>query len=122
MQRFLFFLLFATTGTIVSCTYDKVPPENVECGSGIITYETGPKAIMNRSCAYSGCHVTGNSSGDFSTFQGMKTRLDNGKFEKWVIEDRRMPPSDVPQGKPRFLTEEEILILKCWALEDFPEN
>lgn len=122
MQRFLFFIFFATCLLIHSCTYDKVPQEDLDCGGEIVTYESGPQAIMIKSCSYSGCHVTGFSSGDFSSYSGMKSRLDNGAFEEWVIEDRRMPPADAPDGKPKFLTEDEILVLKCWVDGGYLEN
>ena len=121
MQKFLLFFSFAACVFINACTYDNVPQEDIECNTSI-TYETGPKDIINKSCAYAGCHIAGNSSGDFTSFATMKSRLDNGAFEEWVIEDRRMPPLDAPQGKPKSLTEEEILIFKCWQSQGFNEK
>lgn len=121
MERFLNYLFFAICLLIVSCTTDKLEPEPVIC-TDLVTYQDGPKAILNKTCAYSGCHVAGYSSGDFSSYDAMKARLDNGKFAKWVLNDRSMPPSNVPTGKDDFLTIEELNILKCWAQEGYLKN
>lgn len=115
------FLLFMVTFLSSSCDSDKLPPPNMnDCSMFDYTYDNQVKAIIDASCAYTDCHIAGFSDGDFSTFSGMLSRLDNEKIFDRVIGERNMPP-DFADG-PTSLTDEQIEILTCWIENGYPEN
>ncbi len=121
MQRFLkgsfFFIIIA----ISSCTKDKLPVVIDNCDD-ITTYNADVKLIIDKSCAYSGCHVTGFVYGNHSSYISLKEQLDNGLFKKLVLDERQMPPQYAPVGKPKALSQQEIELIYCWAKSGYPEE
>ncbi len=116
-------LVFCTIGLCImlSCDSDKLPPqETLDCGTNDYTYDANVKAIIDATCAYTDCHVSGFSDGDFTNYAGMVSRLDNGKITERVLEKRDMPP-DYADG-PTVLSDEQIKIFTCWIQSGFPEN
>lgn len=123
----LFFLLVL----LHSCTYDKYevpepatpPPADTtqtgtaltRCDSLNVTYSATVKPITDNNCAISGCHAAGSGNGDFTTYAGLKAKVDNGSFKKRVIEDKTMPPSGP-------LPASDIEKLQCWLDAGAPEN
>lgn len=106
---------------IFSCSRTEVPfGFNGECVSGI-TYTENVEEIINNSCAYVGCHLNNEAPGNFDTFSGLSGAIDNGEFFSRAVVVRDMPPSSVPDDRPRFLTDNEIAIITCWAENDYPE-
>ncbi len=105
------FMVFAT-----ACNYDKLPTPNIDdsCNDVPPTYEGEVKAIINRSCAYTGCHVAGFSFGDYSNFASLSTLIPRGRIEIRSTIIRDMPPTYAPADRPKSLTAQEINILKCW--------
>src|SRR5439155_1224468 len=67
------------------------------------------KPFVLAKCAISGCHVSGFPFGDFSLYDGLKARADNGRIKTLVFEDGLMPPASAEK-----LTEKEKRQLKCW--------
>lgn len=66
----------------------------VTCDVSSVTYATDIVPIINTSCATSGCHVAGGSGpGDFTTYTGLKAKVNNGSFENRVLVQKNMPPS-----------------------------
>ncbi len=120
MQKIIliFVVLIGYTLAIPSCTKDKLPEENLEC-LDTITYVNQIKPILDKSCAYSGCHVVGYVWGDYSSYDAMEKHLETGTFEKKVISTTSMPPSIAPSGKPKSLSEDELLLIKCWAEQGY---
>lgn len=55
-----------------------------------------PKSIqvlVTQYCSYqSGCHEEGSINGDFTTYQGIKAKADNGSLYIRVVVNRDMPP------------------------------
>ncbi|MFI5217892.1 MAG: hypothetical protein ACHQNT_00275 [Bacteroidia bacterium] len=107
---FLLFMLF------VSCTYRKKEIVIEECPVKI-TYENSVKAIIDLHCAISGCHVSGFVIGDYTTYAGIKAKVDNGTFRFRIFETGSMPPAPQPP-----LSEEELTTLKCWLDQGANEN
>ena len=122
MKRFknplaiLFILLFLN-----SCTKDKIIDPEINCTTNV-TYNADIKSIIDKSCAYSSCHVSGFSNGNYLTYSTLKGALTNGQFEKWVIRDRLMPPPDAPLGKPTALSNKELELIKCWKENSYAEK
>lgn len=122
---FCFFLLLLTIG--FACTADKLEaPVGGDCTGVQPTYESGVKEIINRTCSYSGCHLD-SAPGTYTTYDGVRSALASGKFRQRVIIVKDdpiagMPPDNVPNGKAKDLTKEELRILQCWLDGGFPEN
>ncbi|NOT38031.1 MAG: hypothetical protein HOP11_11690 [Saprospiraceae bacterium] len=75
------------------------------------TYTNTVSAIINKTCAVSGCHsVNGSGNGIFDSYDAVKVKVDNGSFKIRVVSQSNMPPV----GAPTSLTVEERAILSCW--------
>jgi len=97
----------------ISCTKDKVPaPEPCE---DVKTYEEAVREIIRSSCNSSGCHDGSSGVGNYNTYEGMLSTLENDLFRQEVVIKKTMPKNDV-------LTDEEFEILKCWAENDYPKQ
>ncbi|HHS95994.1 MAG TPA: hypothetical protein ENJ45_05330 [Phaeodactylibacter sp.] len=108
---FLFAVLFVAS----SCTHDQLPePMMLHCPSDTISYTSYIKSIVDKSCAYEGCHISGFASGNFSSYEGLQSVIDSDAFLKRVSEQKDMPPSYTPSGKPKELTEDELTLVRCW--------
>lgn len=111
-----------------SCTSDQLPEpmELAICETLESSYEANIKDIIDRTCAYSGCHIDA-SIGNFLTYEGMLGRLQNGSIRSRVISLRDdptigMPPDYVQGDRPKDLTQEELEILQCWLEAGFPRQ
>lgn len=118
----IFKVFFLLTGLCFwACDTDKLPPVSaIDCSSVNYTYDMEAKAIIDATCAYSGCHVSGFSDGDFSNYNGMLSRLENESIAERVLNDRDMPPNYA--DGPTSLTEEQFEIINCWIQNGYPEN
>lgn len=112
---FLFFILIA-------CDYDQAaaPTLDKECDDVVVSYENGVEELMERTCAYSSCHVSGFSSGDYTTYESIVPFLD--VIESRTVRAQDMPPNYAPDGKAKTLTADEIQLLDCWIAAGAPEN
>ncbi len=121
------FLLVLVATFLVNCSNDVLPaPETGDCDALQPTYEKDIKAIIDRSCAYSSCHLD-SAPGVFTSYEGLLNDLNDGDFSRRVIslradESLGMPPNNAPDGRPKDLTEDEINIITCWLEAGFPEN
>lgn len=87
------------------------------CGTVDATWTSGVAPIIASHCAISGCHESGASMGDYTTYQGVKAKVDNGTFSLRVFQLQVMPPITQPD-----LTPEEYMQLKCWVENGAPQN
>jgi hypothetical protein len=117
----VFFALSALTQS--ACTYETIPaPEPVAlCDTLQASFQLNVKAILNQSCAYSGCHP------GYSDFKTLEFDLKNGSFKERVFDLKDnavlgMPPDNAPAGRPKDLTEEELELLDCWLKKGYPEK
>lgn len=79
-----------------------------ECDTTQYTYSGTIKAIVDQNCATSSaCHGNGTQYGDFTTYEGLKSRVSNQQIQKRAIVDKDMPPaSPMPDC--------ELLLIKNW--------
>ncbi len=105
---FSFFLLF-------SCSKDDevLTPS---CDGSNLTYNSGISSIINSNCTNSGCHNSGSSNGSWTSYNGMQSSLNNGRFNSRVLVKQ-----DMPKGSAT-LTQTQLNQLKCWADNGFLEN
>ena len=80
----------------------------VLCDTSEVTFSADVNPIINSSCATTNCHASGGSGpGDFTQFDELKAKVDDGSFVNRVIEQQTMPP-----GTP--LTDCELQTLQAW--------
>ncbi|MEM9928759.1 MAG: hypothetical protein AAF840_02970 [Bacteroidota bacterium] len=118
----LCFALFLTA----ACTADQLPePVVLPCDGVTPTYEADVREIVERTCAYSGCHL-GGAPGIYDSYQGLLPDLESGLFRQRVI-DRKddpvfgMPPNYAPSDREVDLTAAEIMLITCWLEAGHPE-
>lgn len=119
----LFLSLFFSFSTMsTSCTSDRLDPIEAPevCDTLVPTYITDMALLVERTCAYTDCHNSGFSSGDYSSYEDMLSHLEDGEIFKRVIQLRDMPPS-YAEG-PKELTDEELELFNCWLVNGYPEN
>lgn len=124
MRKHRFFLLLPLFAMAVfACTHKEDP-----CKS---TYSAEVKAIIDNSCAYSGCHSGSTASAwvpqdskDYTTYENMVNNLNSGKFAERVLELKTMPPAAnfIPPGRPTELTAAELEIINCWVKSSYPKD
>lgn len=109
---YLFFIVLF----IFACRSDKLPePTPSDCPT-IPTYNDQVKEIVDASCAIQFCHDnSGSAPGNFLTYVGMQSRLENG-----VVEDRVFITADMPFA-PGELSAEDKAVLRCWLDNGAPE-
>jgi hypothetical protein len=130
-----YFKLIIVIGLLIlglqyACTTDKLnePMPDVDCVNYDATYDGAVKAIVDNSCAHSGCHLTGGDGpGDFRTYDGMSTYFNDNGIRESVIGLRNdpengMPPNWITNDGPTDLTDEEFKIMQCWINSGYPEN
>jgi hypothetical protein len=83
----MFFVFVLSFG----CKYDKLDKLDV-CDTNDVKYSTVIGPIIQANCATPGCHAGPSYTGDFSTYAGVKVRVDNGTFKSRVIDVHAMPP------------------------------
>lgn len=103
------------------CTYDQIEPAPPAefCETVAVTYTDQIEPIITRNCSYPGCHASGFSSGDYSSYEAMLPALDRGRIRRRVIESGDMPPTYATG--PKELTEEEFELFSCWLAQGHPQ-
>ena len=86
------------------------------CDGSTPTYDAEIMTIINDNCTSAPCHGTSSANGDWTSYTGLNTVLNNGEFEKQVLTDMTMP-----QGSAK-LTEAQMNLIRCWADNGYPEN
>jgi len=122
-MKVCFVYLLAGSLFLFSCRNDKgLLPETAtitslsECDtSGFYTDDI--THIMSSKCSTPGCHVAGFSSGDLTTYVGVKAKVDNGSMQRRTLNNKDMPPA----GNPA-LTDLELKRLDCWMKKGAPNN
>ncbi|HET6244728.1 MAG: hypothetical protein H0V01_02745 [Bacteroidetes bacterium] len=112
--HFIFFLslvLFFTE----SCSKKKTEDTKFDCTLENYSYNSDIKPIINSRCSINGCHNSGSPNGDYTTYLGVKTKVDNGSLRERVVTKK-----DMPSGSP--LSAEDIAKFECWITSGSKEN
>jgi uncharacterized membrane protein len=117
-------ILFVVLSSLLvwsACSEDNDMPEEMdkECTEQY-TFSGEVQALINATCAYSGCHAGGLGLPDFRSYEGLVATIESGRFQNRVLQQMSMPPSNA-QG-PISLTEEELHLLSCWIEQGYPED
>lgn len=100
VHLFIAFLIFAGCG--------KTDGE-IDCETDSSTYNNHVKDIIASSCNITGCHVAGFVAGDFTTYDGILSKLNNGTLIT-RIEAKTMPPAT-----KSALSDADYKTILCWA-------
>ncbi|MCF8450031.1 MAG: hypothetical protein K9G49_09205 [Taibaiella sp.] len=109
--------IYIISGIIVilnSCK--KAAPGDPHTTTGDCDYHA-VSSIVAQKCSLSGCHNSGATFGDFTNYNALKARADNGRIRLNVFELKIMPPANADT-----LTAEEKETIKCWLDNDAPQN
>lgn len=95
-MKYFYILSILLVCSIISCTYDKGDvPQPVQA----VSYQNDIKPIMQTYCYGQGgqaCHITPTNQaavGDFTTYAGLKAKVDNGTIASRVFNLKDMPPA-----------------------------
>lgn len=119
MKRIAAISVFFAAILICSCTKDKgsLPGGIIlsGCDSLNVTYSAVIKPIINTKCAIAGCHVSTFASANYTSYAGVKEKVDNGSFNNRVFVKGDMPLSG-------SLSDDERKKIKCWLEAGAPDN
>lgn len=85
------------------------------------SYEYDVMPIVRASCMTGTGPGTGCHDAWITSYNSLKTQVDNGTILREVINDRTMPPANNQFGIAA-LSESEIAVWRCWMLIGAPEN
>ncbi|MDN5201378.1 hypothetical protein QQ008_08395 [Fulvivirgaceae bacterium BMA10] len=78
------------------------------CDENNFTFSGAVNAIIEKNCGNTvSCHGSGSTNGDYTSYAGIKSKVDNGSFEQRVLTIGNMPPA-LP------LQDCEMTILRKW--------
>lgn len=113
---FLLPLLGVCLNVIISCKKNKKDDlNNLDCSKISSSFAANVKPIMEGSCLTSGCHNAGSTNGDFTSYAGIKAKVDNGSMDNRVIQTKNMPLSG-------SLSMDQLKKIKCWLNSGAPNN
>ena len=118
MRKLLTILPLALLIGITACKKKDEDPNDKgpECqlaGAENLTYNTHLKAIIDEHCIT--CHNgQGVGPGDYTTYEGIKPKLDDGEVLEFVVIDRTMP-----QGGGMSQAERDSV--NCWIKNGYPK-
>jgi len=115
---------------LLRCNTDKTPiiDNTSECDILTASYDLNVKAIIDNTCALSGCHVNGGEGpGVYTSYDNLIPFIEDGSIALTVIERKDdpvigMPPDWSTNGAPKDLTEEQLDLIQCWVDAGYPEN
>jgi hypothetical protein len=119
----LLFFFLALAACIPSCTKDETGPIPLvlpsTCDSSAMSYQADIIPIMNRNCAYSGCHYPGSGNYDYTQYAVLADRIRSGRLEERIVMDPN-EPLHMPQG---FTMDScELYKLRLWIHQGFQNN
>jgi len=122
----LFICLLISWTVNQSCTNDKLEAPMGDCQNLSPTWNNGVSDLIELTCAYSGCHISGTSApGNYLTYGGILSTLNNGSFKNRVFDIKDNPTLGMPPNNAAGqteLTQEQLDLLSCWMTDGFPEN
>jgi hypothetical protein len=119
LKRLLFIL--ALTGGLCSSFFScskEVGKLELNCKNLNTAYSKDIVPILNARCMDAGCHSNSAYIGDYSSYEALKAKVDDGTFKIRVLDMKVMPP---PATRPP-LSEEEYMKFKCWYEAGAPNN
>ena len=110
----LFTVLIIFCTVIYNCKKDEY--KNLDCSTISSAYTANIKPIINSNCTSSSCHGAGSSNGDYTSYAGLKAKVDNGSLDNRVLQKKDMPKNASP------LSLDDRKKIKCWIEGGAPNN
>ena len=115
-------IYLSAIGAILSlpaCKKDsaKLQQKNLPDNTCSKSYTNDVFPLILTKCAMQGCHTANFPFGDFTTFNDLRLKIENGKVQSLVFQYSLMPPQEKAQ-----LTGEEKDVLRCWIKNGAPRN
>jgi hypothetical protein len=76
-----------------ACKKKEEAMNNQDCSTVNAHYTSDIQPLVAANCSTVGCHDSGSSVGDFTTYAGLKAKADNGTLKARVVDNNSMPPS-----------------------------
>lgn len=107
-------IMTSCVGILILNSCQKEPNSNVDCTGVTPTYTTDIKAILDESCALSGCHnSTSQQAGiDLTNYADAKIISSQERFLAAIRHQNGFEP--MPQNSAK-LSDEKIDLLACWV-------
>lgn len=100
-----------------SCTFENVEPVKAKVPAALISYSATIAPINEAQC--NSCHVPqGTGNGDFSTYAGVKVKVNNGSMYARVVNMKDMPTP----GSGYSLTDVELAQYTAWLQQGAKNN
>ncbi|MCB0400608.1 MAG: hypothetical protein KDD41_00845 [Flavobacteriales bacterium] len=99
----------------LACSKEENKTTGITCDGSNLTYNSGIASIINSNCTSSNCHGNNSSVGDFTSYNGLKTVINNGQFNSTVLVSKSMP-------RGSKLSDSQLSKLKCWVDNGYPEK
>ena len=114
-----FFVFVAFTFVVFACKKEAIT--TYDCIGVTPTYEANVKAILNKSCAFAGCHdaKTAAEKIDLSTYAMAKTHAAHDHFLGSIQQLNGYEA--MPQGSSK-LPDDQIKTISCWIQNGMPEK
>jgi len=129
-QNFSCLIVFSFCLAFSACTYEneeelflnEVSSNNsIEStdSNNVVSFSQRVKPILSQNCNSSGCHGAGAGAGrgNFTDYQGVKRKVDNGSFERRVLVQQNMPPNSRAP-----LSQAELNDIRSWINAGAPNN
>ena len=119
MKNFLFLGVFALVLALIQCTKDS-SVDVATCTGTTPTYTADIRAIMDASCALSGCHnATSKKSGyELSTYAGTVSAASKSAFLGSI--QHKSNYQAMPQGASK-LSDASLTKIACWIQNSTPQ-
>lgn len=119
MRPFLFIGTFLTLIASLACKKDTAVTV-YDCNSSTPTYTANVKAILDASCATSGCHNASSKKDgiDLSTYSAAKSVASQDKFRGSI--QKLSGYEAMPVGGS--LSADQVKLLSCWVQNGMPEK
>ncbi len=119
MKNFLFIGTFALVMTWVQCTKESTV-DTVTCTGTTPTYTNDIKAIMDASCALSGCHNASSKQAgyDLSSYAGTSSAASKTAFLGSI--QHKSGFEAMPQGSSK-LSDATLTKIACWVQNGIPQ-
>jgi cytochrome c553 len=120
MSKITLFLSTISFAFLISCGKDDSSTSTVDCAGVTPTYKTDIAAILNSSCAQSGCHSAASKADgfDLSTYAASKSATGSSSFLKSIKHESGV--DKMPQGASK-LSDATIKKIECWIVNGTPE-
>lgn len=106
MKNGISIIISCLTITLITIQCKKETAEEIDCSNTVVSYADDIAPLFTSNCNTSGCHRDNFGSGDFTSYDGVKSKVSNGSIRDRVV-NKSMPPNG-------SLSDAQIKQIVCW--------